>query len=92
MFRRQTFRYVFYYIFLVFIHEQSDEKLLIFGTCLLQRLYYLNSIPEIEDGYEGERKDAMMKIDSLTSIVKMFELKTKNFQDQSKLMLLFFQQ
>ena len=39
---------------------------------------------EIEDTYEGERKDAMMKIESLTSIVKMFELKTKNFQDQSK--------
>ena len=58
-------------------------------TCLLQILYYLNSIPEIEDGYEGERKDAMMKIDSLTSIVKMFELKTKNFQDQSKFMLFY---
>ena len=57
--------------------------------CLLQILYYLNSIPEIEDGYEGERKDAMMKIDSLTSIVKMFELKTKNFQDQSKFMLFY---
>ena len=39
---------------------------------------------EIEDVYEGERKDAQMKIESLTSIVKMFELKTKNFQDQSK--------
>ena len=43
---------------------------------------------EIEDTYEGERKDAMMKIESLTSIVKMFELKTKNFQDQSKSKLL----
>ena len=39
---------------------------------------------EIEDGYEGERKEAGVKIESLTSIVKMFELKTKNFQDQSK--------
>ena len=39
---------------------------------------------EIEDMNEGERKDAMMKIESLTSIVRMFELKTKNFQDQSK--------
>ena len=39
---------------------------------------------EIEDGFDGERKDAMVKIDSLTSIVKMFELKTKNFQDHSK--------
>ena len=37
---------------------------------------------EIEDGYEGERKDAQVKIESLTSIVKMFELKSKNFQDQ----------
>lgn len=39
---------------------------------------------EIEDGFEGERKDALVKIESLTSIVKMFELKTRNFQDQSK--------
>merc|ERR1711963_1018071 len=37
---------------------------------------------EIEDIYDGERKDATVKIDSLTSIVKMFELKTKNYQDQ----------
>ena len=28
---------------------------------------------EIEDIYDGERKDATVKIDSLTSIVKMFE-------------------
>ena len=39
---------------------------------------------EIEDAYEGERKETGVKIESLTSIVKMFELKTKNFQDQSK--------
>ena len=39
---------------------------------------------EIEDSYEGERKETGVKIESLTSIVKMFELKTKNFQDQSK--------
>jgi uncharacterized alpha/beta hydrolase family protein len=37
---------------------------------------------EIEDIYDGERKDATVKIESLTSIVKMFELKTKNYQDQ----------
>lgn len=37
---------------------------------------------EVEDGYEGERKDAQVKIESLTSIVKMFELKSRNFQDQ----------
>ena len=37
---------------------------------------------EVEDIYDGERKDATVKIDSLTSIVKMFELKTKNYQDQ----------
>lgn len=44
---------------------------------------------EIEDGFEGERKDASVKIESLTSIVKMFELKTRNFQDQSKTFFIF---
>ena len=39
---------------------------------------------EIEDIFEGERKESSVKIESLTSIVKMFELKTKNYQDQSK--------
>lgn len=38
---------------------------------------------EVEDQFEGERKENSVKIDSLTSIVKMFELKAKNSQDQS---------
>ena len=37
---------------------------------------------EIEDQYEGERKEMAVKIDSMSSIVKMFELKAKNSTDQ----------
>ncbi|XP_059079883.1 JNK-interacting protein 3-like isoform X4 [Tigriopus californicus] len=37
---------------------------------------------ELEDAFEGDRKENTVKIDSLTSIVKMFELKAKNSQDQ----------
>ena len=37
---------------------------------------------EIEDQYEGERKEMTVKLDSLGSIVKMFELKAKNSTDQ----------
>ena len=39
---------------------------------------------ESEDAAEGERKEAEMKVESLTSIVKMFELKAKNSQEQSE--------
>jgi hypothetical protein len=39
---------------------------------------------EVEDAGEGERKEAEMKVESLTSIVKMFELKAKNSQEQSE--------
>lgn len=39
---------------------------------------------EMEDSCEVERKEASVKLGSLTSIVKMFELKAKNSQDQSK--------
>lgn len=39
---------------------------------------------ELEDAFEGDRKENTVKIDSLTSIVKMFELKAKNSQDQSE--------
>ena len=35
---------------------------------------------ELEDHFEGERKDLKMKLESLSSIVKMFELKAKNSQ------------
>ncbi len=42
---------------------------------------------EIEDAFDGERKEATVKVESLTSIVKMFELKSKNSQDHSKLTL-----
>jgi len=37
---------------------------------------------ETEDQNEGERKELNVKIESLGSIVKMFELKAKNSQDQ----------
>eukprot|EP00095_Tigriopus_kingsejongensis_P005190 maker-scaffold321_size207582-snap-gene-1.30 protein:Tk05190 transcript:maker-scaffold321_size207582-snap-gene-1.30-mRNA-1 annotation:"c-jun-amino-terminal kinase-interacting protein 3" len=37
---------------------------------------------ELEDHFEGDKKENHVKIDSLTSIVKMFELKAKNSQDQ----------
>eukprot|EP00092_Neocalanus_flemingeri_P006601 GFUD01007120.1.p1 GENE.GFUD01007120.1~~GFUD01007120.1.p1 ORF type:complete len:1310 (-),score=286.71 GFUD01007120.1:411-4340(-) len=37
---------------------------------------------ETEDQYEGERKELNVKMESLGSIVKMFELKAKNSQDQ----------
>jgi chemotaxis regulatin CheY-phosphate phosphatase CheZ len=37
---------------------------------------------EIEDQYESERKELTVKMDSLGSIVKMFELKAKNSTDQ----------
>jgi len=37
---------------------------------------------EIEDHFEGERKELNIKLDSLSSILKMFELKAKNSQDQ----------
>ena len=37
---------------------------------------------ELEDHFEGERKELNLKLDSLSSIVKMFELKAKNSQDQ----------
>ncbi|KAK2575563.1 hypothetical protein KPH14_011279 [Odynerus spinipes] len=36
---------------------------------------------ELEDGAEDERKELSSKIDSLESIVRMLELKTKNSQD-----------
>ena len=39
---------------------------------------------ESEDIFEGDKKETSVKIESLTSIVKMFELKAKNSQDQSK--------
>jgi hypothetical protein len=39
---------------------------------------------EIEDSFDGERKESTVKIESLTSIVKMFELKSKNSQDHSE--------
>ena len=39
---------------------------------------------EIEDNFDGEKKETAVKIESLTSIVKMFELKAKNSQDQSE--------
>ena len=42
---------------------------------------------ESEDAAEGERKEAEMKLESLTSIVKMFELKAKNSQEQSEYIL-----
>ena len=45
---------------------------------------------EIEDSFDGERKEATVKIDSLTSIVKMFELKSKNSQDHSNNFLISF--
>ncbi len=45
---------------------------------------------EVEDVAEGERKEAAVKVESLTSIVKMFELKAKNSQDQSKLLVYLF--
>lgn len=34
---------------------------------------------ELEDTFEAERKEATVKVGSLTSIVKMFELKAKKF-------------
>ena len=40
---------------------------------------------ELEDTFEVERKEATVKVGSLTSIVKMFELKAKNSQDHSKI-------
>ena len=39
---------------------------------------------ELEDAAEGDRKEAAVKVESLTSIVKMFELKAKNSVDQSE--------
>ena len=36
----------------------------------------------MEDHHEAERKELNVKMDSLSSIVKMFELKSKNSQDQ----------
>ena len=39
----------------------------------------------MEDAYEHERKEAGVKVASMTSIVKMFELKAKNSQDHSEL-------
>lgn len=44
---------------------------------------------EIEDSFDAERKEATVKVESLTSIVKMFELKSKNSQDHSKFCQLF---
>ena len=37
---------------------------------------------EFEDHHEVERKELTVKVESLSSIVKMFELKSKNSQDQ----------
>ncbi|CAB4062460.1 SPAG9 [Lepeophtheirus salmonis] len=36
---------------------------------------------EFEDNFDGERKDLNVKIESITSTVKMFELKAKNNQE-----------
>lgn len=43
--------------------------------CLYQKLL------ELEDVSEDERKELLSKIDSLESIVRMLELKTKNSHD-----------
>ena len=37
---------------------------------------------EIEDQYEKERTEMTVKLDSLSSIVKMLELKARNYSDQ----------
>ena len=37
---------------------------------------------EVEDHHDAERKELNVKLESLSSIVKMFELKSKNSQDQ----------
>lgn len=37
---------------------------------------------EVEDHHEAERKELNVKVESLSSIVKMFELKSKNSTDQ----------
>ena len=43
---------------------------------------------EIEDHFEGERKELNIKLDSLSSILKMFELKAKNSQVKNISMIL----
>ena len=44
---------------------------------------------ELEDHFDGDKKETNAKIESLTSIVKMFELKAKNSQEQSMTLMIF---
>lgn len=43
--------------------------------------FFLQKLLELEDAAEDERKELVSKIDSLESIVRMLELKTKNSHD-----------
>ena len=48
-------------------------------------LFIFQKYLEVEDATEEERKELQGKVESLESIVRMFELKAKNAQDHSKL-------
>ena len=47
--------------------------------CLLLQKYF-----EIDDTFEETKRQNLEKISSLESIIRLFEVKMKNAQDQSK--------
>ena len=46
--------------------------------------FYSQKYLEMEDSVEGEKKDLQEKIESLESIVRMLELKSKNAADHGE--------
>jgi len=51
--------------------------------CQLLQKYF-----EIDDSFEENKRDHLEKISSLESIIRLFEVKVKNAQDQSKCWIL----
>lgn len=46
--------------------------------------FYFQSNFEVQDHFEGEKKELQNKVESLESIMRMFELKSKNAMDHCK--------
>ena len=53
---------------------------------ITNNLCFFQKFMEVEDGMEEERKQCQAKVESLESIVRMFELKNRNASDHGKLL------
>lgn len=53
--------------------------------CLMHQNYL-----KLEDGFEEKSEEMLKKIDTLESIVRLFEIKMRNAQEQSKLHLVIY--